>query len=847
MIKLALRGARANLGRLILTLISVVLGVAFVSGSFVLADSLRSIFDQVSEDAFAGVDAQVRGVENGMNSTDGEIPRFDDGVVSTIAALPEARYTEGGLFSFERAYAIDSNDEVVRPTGPPVFTGSWGGPSPVSSFRIIDGEPPIGQQVVIDPVQAERGGFEVGQDITISLPSGEPEVFTLSGTIDFGEGGTGGAFFILFDLPTAQRVLGLPGQVDSVVVAAADGVSPDELVTAISAVLPDNLEAVTGEVVIGEQKEDFGSFINIFGNVLLGFAIVVLFVSTFIINNTFATLVGQRTRMFGLMRSIGASSKQIMQMVFIEAGSIGLAASGLGLVGGLGVASALKQLFSSAGGEFPEGPLEIRTRTIIVVVIVGMGVTLASAILPALRASRVTPLEAFRTGGKTTRPLTVRIAAGSAVLLPGLILMAIGMFGNPGGTAATLACIGIGGALTFIGVSMLSAMFAGVVAGFIGQPVAKLRGVTGRIARGNASRNPQRTSSTVTALMIGLALISGVAVLTKSILDSFEQVLSESISADLWVFESNQRLEFSGLLVDQLAELPEVDHIAGFSPTAVRIDDEVLTATGFDSSTGTSVVNMGIVEGVAEIGRDGIAVLDTVAEEGPLSIGDRVDVEFEDGYTTSLVVKGIFDDASLVGANWLIDRGLTNEHRITDGITFAGLTYAEGVDPAVGRAAVEATTSAFPQLSVQDNTEFQEEAEGQIAQLQIVITALLVLCLVVAFFGIVNTMVLAVLERTREIGLLRAVGMTRRQLQSSVRWEAAIISLFGALLGVLLGLLLGWAAVIAIPDSFVSKLGIPWGQLIVYVVVGGLLGVIAAWFPARRAARLDVLEAISTQ
>ena len=233
MIKLALRGARANLGRLILTLISVVLGVAFVSGSFVLADSLRSIFDQVSEDAFAGVDAQVRGASNDMNSTNGETPRFDDSIVSAIAELPEANYTEGGLFSFERAYTVDANDEVVRPTGPPVFTGSWAGPSPVSSFRIIEGEPPVGQQVVIDPVQAERGGFVVGQDITISLPTGEPEVFTLSGTIDFGEGGTGGAFFILFDLPTTQRVLGLPGQIDSVVVSAAVGVSPDELVAAI--------------------------------------------------------------------------------------------------------------------------------------------------------------------------------------------------------------------------------------------------------------------------------------------------------------------------------------------------------------------------------------------------------------------------------------------------------------------------------------------------------------------------------------------------------------------------------------------------------------------------------------
>ena len=262
------------------------------------------------------------------------------------------------------------------------------------------------------------------------------------------------------DLPTAQRVLGLLAKSTLLLSQHADGVSPDELVTAISAVLPDDLEAVTGEVVIGEQKEDFGSFINIFGNVLLGFAIVVLFVSTFIINNTFATLVGQRTRMFGLMRSIGASSKQIMQMVFIEAGSIGLAASGLWFSRRSRCRSALKQLFSSAGGEFPEGPLEIRPER--------SSSSSSSAweshslgILPALRASRVTPLEAFRTGGKTHDPLTVRIAAGSAVLLPGLILMAIGMFGNPGGTAATLACIGIGGALTFIGVSMLSAMLPG--------------------------------------------------------------------------------------------------------------------------------------------------------------------------------------------------------------------------------------------------------------------------------------------------------------------------------------------------------------------------------------------------
>jgi len=847
MFRLVIRGVRSHLGRLILTLISVVLGVAFVSGSFVLADSLRSIFDQVSEDAFAGVDAQVRVAEGDLNSSQGDLLKFSDSVITTVQALPEVEVAEGGIFAFEKTYTIDASGEIVRPLGPPVFTTSWDGPSAVSSFRNIEGGPPVGQQVVLDATQANAGGFSIGEEITISLPTGEPELFTLVGTLDFGEGGTGGAYFIGFDLPTTQRVLDAEGLIDSIVVNAADGVTPEQLVAAISAVLPDGLEAVTGEVVIGEQQAEFGDFINIFGNVLLGFAVVVLFVSTFIIHNTFATLVGQRTRQYGLLRSIGASAKQIRGMVMLEAGFVGVFASILGLLGGLGVAALLKQLFSSGGAEFPDGPLEIRTRTIVVVVIVGMVVTLVSALLPALKASRVAPLEAFRNGGARQRSLRFRLTIGAAVTVPGAVLFGLGMFGDAGSTSATLGLVGVGGALTFIGVSMLSALFAGPVTSGLGLPVAKVKGVTGQLARGNASRNPQRTSATATALMIGLALISGVAVLTQSILDTFNDILEDSISADLFIFESNQGLEFSAALVDQLQPLPEVADVSGFSTVQVRIDGEVRSATGFDSGVGTSVVDFGVIEGVAEIGPGGLGVLDDAAAETGLQLGDVVPVEFEDGFITDIEVRAIFDDASVLGGEWLLDRSLTSEHVTVDDVSFIGLTYTEGVDSIFARSVVEEVTSAFPQLSVQDNTEFKEEAEGQIAQLQVVITGLLVLCLVVAFFGIVNTMALAVLERTREIGLLRAVGMTRRQLRTSVRWEAAIISLFGSLLGIALGLVLGAAAVVAIPDSFVSSIGIPWGQLVVYALVGGGLGVLAAWFPARRAAKLDVLDAIATE
>ena len=705
-------------------------------------------------------------------------------------------------------------------------------------------------------------------------------------------------------------------------VNGVDSVSEPDLLAAIGDALPGDLEVVSGDTVIGEQQEDFGSFINIFGNILLGFAVVVLFVSTFIIYNTFAILVGQRTSQLGLLRSVGASSRQIRALVLLEAVIIGVISAVAGLFGGLGVAQILKGLFSTGGNSFPDGPLELRARTVIVVVLVGLVVTVLSALLPAIRASRVSPLEAIRDGGRRERSMTFRIIAGAFVLVPGLFLLFTGMFGDIPDTTARLSSIGLGAALTFIGVSMLSALFAGPVVRGIGRPpivavgsliagfilvlggvglvfgalaliqqvidadsalvvVGILVGMLVMIAFGavlvlvgipaigdsirlvralfskgpaltlvnmsrlNAGRNPQRTAATSTALMIGLALITGVAVLTASILATFDRLLDDAIAADLFVFEEAQGLPFSPVLVDELAALPEVDQVAGFVSIEMRIDDDVSSASAFDTNTGTDVVNYGLVEGSAQLSDSGIGVLDTTADEQDLALGDTVAVEFEDGFTTSLTVESIFDDNSVVGTSWLIDRGLAREHRSVDEVEFVGLTFPEGADAEASRAAVEDVTADFAQLTVQDNTEFQEQAEGQIAQLQNVISGLLVLCLIVAFFGIVNTMALSVLERTREIGLMRAVGMTRDQLRSTIRSEALVVSVFGALLGVAMGLLLGWAAVVAIPDSFISEVGIPWAQLVVYVLVGAMIGLVAAYFPARRASRLNVLDAIS--
>jgi ABC-type antimicrobial peptide transport system permease subunit len=1014
MVKLVWRGILANLGRLALTLVSVVLGVAFVSGSFVLADSLRSIFNQIGEDAFAGVDAQIRAVEPEIQSSDTQLLRFDDSIIDDVKALPEVGYAEGGLFAFEQTYSLDEDGQPIRPLGPPVFTGSWEGPSPVSGYSLIEGEAPAGQQVALDKAQVENGGFTVGDQVTMAIQTGAPEEFELSAIIDFGDGGTAGAYFNLFDLETTQRVIGSEGVVDSIVVSATDGTDEDDLLTAIGAVLPDDLEVVTGETVIGEQQDAFGEVVGIFGNVLLGFAIVVLFVSTFIIYNTFAILVGQRTQQLGLLRSVGASAGQIRFMVLFESVIIGIVASIIGLFGGLGVAWLLKQLFSTGGNSFPDGPLELQTRTIIVVVVVGLLVTVLSALIPAIRASRVAPLEAVRDGGRKERSMRFRLIAGAVVLLPGLIALGIGMFGNVDDTAGRLGLIGIGAALTFIGVSMLSALFAGEVVSWIGRPtfvpmasfygglilvvlgvsvilsalglvvqgfaadsifpqgllwflgavisvalgavfvlaggptvvdgirpagrladriagrspgkpalrviggslvillsalviliglglfaqgltadgagarigfflggiavavvgyliamaglalvVAGLR--TGqelaggtkrylagtaqpsliRIARDNASRNPQRTAATSTALMIGLALITGVAVLTASLLATFDSLLEDALTADLFIFEEQQQVDFSPLLVDELNALPETEAVAAFAGVEMRIDDEVVGVAAFDTATGDAVVNVGVTDGTPEISTAGVGVFTDVAAEKDLSVGSTVPVEFEDGFTTELTVEAIYDDKSVANSDWIVNRELSRDHVDADVVSFIGVTFPDGADVTTSRAAVEAVSADFPQLTVQDNTEFQEQVEGQVTQLQIVINGLLVLCLVVAFFGIVNTMALSVLERTREIGLLRAVGMTRDQLRSTIRSEALVVSVFGALLGVVMGLLLGWAAVVAIPDSFISEVGIPWVQLAIYVIVGAVIGLVAAYFPARRASQLNVLDAIS--
>lgn len=847
--KLVRRNIAATKGRLILMLLSIVLGVSFVSGSFLLADSLRAVFSDISEQIFQGVDVQVRATESELASGNDDT-RFSEDTMALVQDLPDVAYAEAGLFAFEQIYTINEEGEVNRPTGPPVLSSSWGGPSPVSSWTLIDGRAPMGDEIAVDQTQAANHDIAIGDIVSVGAPGDlDPRQFEVVGTVSFGDAGGASAYFNLFDLDTIQSLLGAEDLVDGVALSAADGVSSAALLDQVSEAISGepNLETVLGEVLVEESNAEFAEFIDILGYILLGFAIVVLFVSIFIIYNTFAILIGQRIRQFGLLRSIGATGRQLTSMVMIEALIIGIVASIIGLFGGMGIATALKWLFGQGGGEFPDGPLIFKARTIVVVFVLGIGVTLGSAILPAFVAQRIPALAALRDGAAAKESSrSRRILFGGIVLTAGILLTLLGLFSDMD-TSPRLSALGFGAALLFVGVAMLSVLFASVATRLIGAPIEKAFGLTGQLGRDNASRNPQRTAATATALMIGLALITGVLVLTQSIRATFDKILDETVAADIFVYESNQGLAFAGTAVDQLAADPSIADVAATSSLRVELDGEVTRVSGFDVASADRVLDIKLTEGAFDIGTDGVLVLREHAEELGYGLGSEIDVLFEDDFTNTFVVRGIFDDNTFFdNNNWVFDRQVTAQHVNVNAVGFVGATFVDGVSLEGGQEAAEAAVGNFPQLTVENNAEFKETQEGQLNQIQFLIFGLLGLCIIVAFIGIVNTMALSILERTREIGLLRAVGTSRRQLRSMVRWEAIIVGFFGALLGVLLGLVIGYAAVTAIPDSFVSEIAIPWVWALVFLVLGGALGMLAALFPARRAARMNVLDAISS-
>ena len=943
-LKLSLRGIRSHLGRLALTFIAITLGVGFVSGSFIIADSLRQVFDNIVEQANADVDARVQPVLDDLEFGQ-EVAELPESLLSEFEALPEVSFADGLVTvtdQFNPFIPVDREGEEQIPTGPPILPFSWNGPreGTEGGFQQVAGQPPSGEgSINIDVIQAEQLDASVGDTFTYLTPTGEQQ-FTVDGIIDFP---AGGAWFLLFDLPTAQVQFDKVGLLDAIDLGASVGTSPEQVIAAVQPLVPAGVDVLSQEEATEQDSEGFDQVISILGNLLLAFALVALFVSLFIIYNTFAILVGQRIREIGMLRAIGATGAQVRGSIVFEALVVGILGSAVGILAGVGVAALIKALFQSQGG-FPETGTVISARTIIVSLLVGIVATLISAIGPAFRASKISPIDAMRNDPPSRRSANRRTIIGGVVTALGVGALFLGLFGG-GGTVRVLTFIGLGAVFTFVGVAMLSGLFAGPVVRLLGRaPIVGSLGVisgvllvvaglgmvagglfglafgsgvlegqdnastpevgdvygapsgaamwltlfgavvalaaamvflvaspralidgfrllihsfTGgsekkmnALARQNAARNPQRTAATATALMIGLALVTLVSVLGQSLKSSFTEILEDAVAADIFVFPEAAGPDPIPLPEELSRRINEVDGIAAisaFRTADIRVNDETFIVDAYEAATGDTVLDFGLSSGTyPAIDAGGLGLTEARAEDLGVSVGDTVSVTFEDLVTDNLEVAAIFGTEQFSNNGFLVDLELFETHNPDNGDESLGLALADGADAAAVEEEVKAIASQFGQINAANNADFQDQINSQINQLLVLINGLLGLALVVAFFGVVNTIVLSVLERTREIGLLRAVGMTRGQLMSTIRWEAVVVSVFGTILGIALGLLFGWAGVRAIPDQVISKMAVPWGTLAVIVIMGGLIGVLAAYFPARRAAKLDPLEAIAT-
>lgn len=853
MLRIALKSASGNVLRLALTGLAVVLGVAFVAGTFVLTDSIDAAFDGLFEEANAGVDVYVNPV-TAFEFAGGGPPGVDQSGGATLdqALLDEVQQVDGvadaiGLVE-GLAPLISPEGDRIGGQGPPTLGFSWAGEDGPISLR--EGEPPTGpDDVVIDITTFEEEGFALGDTVTVLLADG-PQDFTIVGASGFGEEDSLlGATTASFTLERAQEIFGKEGRFDQIAIAAEEGVETLDLVDAVAAVVAsDDVEVVSVDQQIAQQTAELNEGLAFLDYVLLSFAGVSLFVGAFLIVNTFTIIVAQRMREFALLRAVGASAGQLRWLVMIEAGIIGLLGGGIGLLGGIGLSELLRAIFGALGAPFPDGGLVLEPRTYIASFGVAIGVTLMAALLPALRAARVSPVEALRgTGAADTDHIGApRTIMGALVSLAGIAALVAGLTLDTSINPVALVGGGVGG--MFIGVALLAPWIVNPAVNVLGAVFG--RSTEAKLARRNAQRNPTRTSTTASALTIGVALVSFITVVAYSANASIAALFEEQYGADLTVSVQGG---FGTIPTAVAGEVAAVDGVASVNP--VRLSQAVVP--GEDTGFGLFVngVDAGVVGDHLDLGVDESALAalerpDTaivkqgVAEDEGLEVGDTYRLSFPSRSDVPLEIVGIAEAADVLDGAFIVD--LATYEDVVGGASDQLVTVLleEGADVDEAQAAVEEAVSDYPGTQVQTNNELLESIEQQVFTFLAIVFGLLVLALLIAFIGIANTLALSVLERTREIGMLRAVGMVRSQLRGIVYREAILVSAFGALLGIVIGTLFGWALVTALADEGINVLVVPPLNMIAYVVVASIAGVLAALWPGYRAARMNVLDAI---
>jgi putative ABC transport system permease protein len=843
--KVVLQGLLAHKLRLALTALAIVLGVTFISGTFVLTDTLHNTFTTLFGRIYQNVDFEIRGAAAfSSNSAGGGAVRkaIPQSIATTVRHIPGVEYADGTVVTDFAQFVAPDGKAIVN-GGAPTLGVSYDRNAQLAALHLSAGTAPTSSHdVVMDAGTAQKYHFAVGDRVRVLL-AGPPQTFTISGIVKFGTANNlAGATIAAFNLPTAQRLFGEEGRYDAIDVLTSPGADKTTVQRAIAAALPKGVEVVTGQTVANEQSSDINQSLSFFSTALLVFAFISLFVGGFTIFNTFSITVGQRTRELALLRIVGASRRQVFRSVLAEAFILGALASLVGL--GLGVLAALglEALLKGFGITLPSGSLVFEGRTVIVALAVGVGVTVVAAISPARRAVRIPPVAALADYRADEQESSRRrIVVGSVFALLGIASLVFGL------SKPAIQLVGLGAVALFIGIGMLAPVVARPMSSVIGRPLASLLGISGKLGRENSMRSPRRTAQTASALMVGLALVSTIAVFGASLSKSATSSVDNAINANYIITNSAQGGSggFSNSVSTVAAKLPGVTAVSTVYQGEFEIRHSLsnLTAVSTTDLPRTVILRMQSGKGAASLAAGELLIDTNTANSKHLSVGSVVSVKFAQTGTSTLRIGGIFQPNALLGS-YLVGDSYFLAH-FDNPLPVAVLLRTENEDPAVAKA-VHSGLRPYANLKIQTRSAFEKSQQQQVNQLLGLIYALLALAVVIALIGIVNTLMLSVFERTHEIGLLRAVGMKRRQVRAMIRSESVILAIFGAIIGIVIGTALGTAFAESLKQQGITDIVIPVASLVVFLILSAVLGLGAASWPARRAAKLDVLTAIAT-
>jgi putative ABC transport system permease protein len=852
MLKVIINGLLARKVRLFATALAVTLGVAFMAGTLVLTDTIGKTFNDLSAGVYKGTDAEVRAKATftGGMFVGAQRPFVDASLVRTLVRVPGVATDEGSIYGYTRLIGKNGQALGNPASGAPTLGGNWNQVAALNPYHLVAGHPPeAAGQVVIDAKSARDGHLRVG-DTTTVLVNGPPQRVKVVGIAAFGTTDSpGGASVVLFTTSVAQRLVSAPGKYTGILFVAKPGVSQQQLVSNLRQVLPPGLEALTGAAVTKELQDQFQQFLRFFNTFLLIFAAIALLVGAFMIFNTFSITVAQRTRENGLLRAVGASRRQVLASVLLEAVAIGIIASAIGLAAGVGVAAALRALLSGLGAGVPAGGIVFTPGTVIVSVVAGLAVTVVAAISPARKAAKVPPVAAMQevAAGSTGYGSKERVMVGSGILILGIAALFAGLFTH---IASQIVMVGAGALLVFFGVSVLARTISLPISRVVGAPLPRVRGVTGTLARQNAMRNPKRTAASASALMIGVGLVSFITILASSTTASVNSTVDRSFAGDI-VVDSGGGLSggVDPSLARKLNQLPQVSAATGVGIGVGEIFSKVEVFSAVDPATAGKIFNVKPLYGsITALGRTGIAIYSSVAAAHHLKVGSTVPVLFKDTGLQRLRVALIYGDSiAAPSPRYFIGTPAFDANFTVRYDSKVFVKKAPGVTSAAALAAVRKVASGYSGTSVMDQNGYKQSRTKPIQQELTLVYALLALAILIALLGIGNTLALSIFERTRELGMLRAVGMTRRQLRATIRWESVIIALQGTLLGLLVGVFFGWALVLALKGQGITVFSLPVLSLVTVVVLAALAGVVAAILPSRRAAKLDILRAIVSE